>query len=224
MIDSWGCTTKENYDTKVERTTKYKPELLTMANLVNKHLKAFYTDNPTFRWFLADGTLLGAYRTGKMIKHDYDFDFGVFSTKEMLTKLYNYLSKVLEPTAYECKLVDSYADKIEVWDPKSGIHSDVAERFFNVIMDLQLYTVDPDDDNLVVINYFRQKAKVDKKYKREWFNKMSVIEFEGFVYPSVSFCKEFLEVTYGYLGEDARYDPDTDQYYKISQDTVQQAD
>lgn len=213
-MDSWGCTTLDNYNSKVERTNKYKPLLLDMANFVQNILVEYKKVDPSFKWFLNDGSLLGAHRSGKMVKHDYDFDFGIYYTKDKMSKLSKFLEDRLGGTNYKSLIIDNYAHKIEVWDPAHGIHSTVAPRFFNVIMDLQLFTVDPEDNNSVMVQYFRINNKDNNRYKKEWFDNMRTIEFEKFEYPCVSDPESFLKVTYGYIGENAVFNKETGKYEK----------
>ena len=213
MLDSWGCVTHENYNDKVERTNMYKPLLLKMATLVNTELLKYQRHvDSNFKWFIADGTLLGAYRDGRMITHDYDFDFGIYYSRDKLVQLHGYLEEQLKDTNYKCKLVESYSYKIEIYDPSHGVHSDVAPGFYNVIMDLQLYADDPDREDLVRLQYFRETNKVTNEYKKVWVMNTGTIKFEGYWFPCVSNPEAFLTVTYGYIGPDAVYDKDSGKY------------
>lgn len=213
MLDSWGCITEENYSSKVERTNKYKPLLLDMANFVQKALVKYRDqEDKDFKWFLNDGSLLGAFRTGSMIKHDYNFDFGIYYTKDRLVLLNDFLKKELQETNYECLIIQDYAYKIEIWDPTHGVHSKVAPRFFNVILDLQLFADDPENESQVKVQYFRVNNKDDGKYLKKWFQELKVIKFENYDYPCVSNVESFLKVTYGYIGDNALWDEESGKY------------
>lgn len=149
-----------------------------------------------------------------MIDHDYDFDFGIYYTKDKLVELNDFLTEQLKDTPYETLVIDSYAHKIEIWDPTHGVHSDVAPRFFNVIMDLQLYADDKEDDEIVRIQYFRTNDKDINNYKKEWFQNIKTIEFEDLDFPCVSEPEEFLNETYGYIGKNAIFDEVSGKYKK----------
>ena len=46
-------------------------------NILNEYSKI-----ADIKWFIMDGSLLGAYRNNKMVAHDYDFDFGLYCSKD----------------------------------------------------------------------------------------------------------------------------------------------
>mgnify|MGYP001030261023 CR=1 FL=1 len=75
-MDSWGVVTLDNYNDKCEETKKYGHYRLVLGFYCAKTL----TDLNA-KWWLDAGNLLGAYRDGKMIAHDTDFDIGVLATE-----------------------------------------------------------------------------------------------------------------------------------------------
>jgi len=67
--------------------------------------------------FIENGTLLGAWRNSKFIPHDDDFDFAMLiEAKEDIKKIFKIIKKFL-PDPYDCRIVNTYADKIEIYDP-----------------------------------------------------------------------------------------------------------
>lgn len=214
-LDSWGCITNANINEKIERTTKYKQALLLMVNDVQQILVEYQKQNNLFRYFLMDGSLLGAYRTGKMIEHDYDFDFGIyFDNNEKLTELYEFIKSKLPNynINYECKLLNTYSHKIEVFNPSYGTHSDVADDFYNCIMDLQLYMEDSNDDSIIRIQYFKDNYNMRCNFQKEWFFPLSTIPFENYEYPCANNPEKVLTEIYGFIGTNAVFDMETCKY------------
>jgi phosphorylcholine metabolism protein LicD len=212
-LDSWSCTTSQNIDEKIKRTTKYKKPLLEMANHVHKILSDYKQLNTNFDFFLMDGTLLGASRDGQMIRHDYDFDYGVYLTDKIkLNDLSDFVNTRLNDT-YVCKLVNTYALKIEVYEPVHGKHSEhIADDFYNVILDLQLYLDDPNDCTMLKVQYFKDDNINKYNLKKEWFFPTKQIMFENYMYPCPNDPLKVLTEIYGYIGHGAVFDKSTGKY------------
>jgi len=71
-------------------------------------------------YFIENGTLLGAYRNGKFIAHDDDFDFALLlDSKNEIKDIFNFIKDNLK-SEYKCRLIDSYCDKIEIYNPIYG--------------------------------------------------------------------------------------------------------
>ena len=69
-----GTITKDNLKTRYEETEKYGPIRLKLSRVVVDAMRKC-----GWVWSLDGGDLLGAYRSGKMLPHDDDFDFWVYS-------------------------------------------------------------------------------------------------------------------------------------------------
>ena len=208
-LDSWGCITNININEKIERTAKYKQSLLCMANNVQEILIDYQKENHSFKHFLMDGSLLGAHRNGKMIEHDYDFDFGIYfgDNVDKLMELYEFIKKRLyDYNHYECKLINTYSHKIEIYDPSLGVHSEVAEDFYNCIMDLQLYKIDENNKDILRIQYFKDDYHKRCNFQKEWFFPLSTILFENYTYPCANNPEKVLTEIYGYIGPNAIFD------------------
>ena len=82
-------------------------------------------DQLNIPWTIENGTLLGAWRNGKFILHDDDFDIALFFETDPIPRVPAMLNKVqqLLPAPYKARYVSSYADKIEVYDPTYGEYS-----------------------------------------------------------------------------------------------------
>ncbi len=169
-------------------------------------------------WFLDAGSLLGAYRNGKFIQHDDDLDFGLLIRLES----FDVLEKLLElsriffvqlPYPLEARLVTTYTDKIEVYDPTFGkfILADPSydgADFHFVTVDLQTYPVD-------------NRGIVRSTHRRRSFEVMiddvlplKTIDLEGESFPCPCRPKTYLEANYGCIEIGAIYDPVTRKYIK----------
>ena len=107
-------------------------------------------------YFLDNGTLLGIWRDNALIEVDDDFDLGVLVEHHeygapgyirglepaWLERLCLALRERLSGTRYTARLVSTYAQKIEVYDPSSGSFPLQGDRyggadFHHVTVDIQ---------------------------------------------------------------------------------------
>ena len=82
-VNSWSTHHKKTYEEMCEETKKYGPLRVKLALHVKEILNKLKCT-----WWLDTGNLMGAYRNGKMIPHDDDFDIAILSSKENFEKLY----------------------------------------------------------------------------------------------------------------------------------------
>ena len=254
-------------------------------------------DNKTSTFILHDfcienGTLLGAWRSGKFIPHDDDFDMAMFidllptrvggeeicSTEEgnntppltnsiykessksgldsksfddgilpltsqeadltrefrmrsVLEQIKAYLDACFEEDGlterYATRIVTSYCDKIEVFEPKYGDFALVNEfygddaRFHYVTVDLQPYVRVGDHgvgeekgcENLVVYHaLYRAKHSICLVFKEDDVMPCTEISLEGELFPAPHEVKAVLTEVYRYLGNDAVYNKQTTKY------------
>ena len=107
------------------------------------------------RYFLDNGTLLGLWRDGALIESDDDFDFAVlvdgkdFSTRWVVAFQQEFQRRLdarckHSGGTYHSRVVDTYAHKIEVYDPALGSFPLSGEqyngaRYHHVSVDLQMH-------------------------------------------------------------------------------------
>lgn len=165
-------------------------------------------------WFIENGTLLGAWRNGKFIAHDDDFDIGMLITSELeAVNIYKKIESQLMTSKYKCRLVNTYACKIEIFDEKYGKYILEEDKyrssdFHYVTLDLQFYLKLNKNkyERLYFINPI--KRVVDEK---ELIPTTKIkLEKERFNAPNN--ILEFLKQIYGSLEQNAKYNSKTGFY------------
>lgn len=164
------------------------------------------------KWFIENGTLLGAWCYGKFIEHDDDFDIGMLiNCKSEISKIYKIIEGLLK-SKYKARLVSDYAMKIEVYDEKYGKYVLGGEKynrsdFHYVTLDIQFYVK---NNNLYKCLYFiKPKIRVIDK---DILVPISNIILEGEKINSPRDVKEFLKKCYGSLDKNAKYNTNTGLY------------
>ena len=126
----------KNPDAGCDKYGKYRLELaLELKKILNEL---------TFIWFIENGTLLGAYRNNKFIAHDDDFDIAILiSDLKQIDTIFSSIKNLL-PKKYDLRLISSYSNKIEVFNPLYGNYILPGPQYNNrdyhyVTVDLQFY-------------------------------------------------------------------------------------
>ncbi|MEM7532752.1 MAG: hypothetical protein AAF639_11295, partial [Chloroflexota bacterium] len=169
-FDSHGLVTPESLEACRERSKKWRPAVVTMGKRVHDSIMSYKPDPETGLrpvCFLMFGSLLGAYRSGKMVEHDYDFDFGLCfffedsgkmanceQSREELVKLHQHMIETLDES-YTILLHNDYSCKLEVVQKSSGIHFYRYEPWYNVVTDIQIFYTN--DQNKFEIAYFAEE-------------------------------------------------------------------
>jgi cytidyltransferase-like protein len=228
--DTDGPQPMSRYGT--ERTNLAKEVALVMASMPCRP-----------RYFLDNGTLLGLWRNGELIENDDDFDFGLlvdaaeYSSKwvvnfqqDFQVRLEQRLSDNGSDMQYHSRVIDTYANKIEVYDPSvgsfplEGVRYGGA-RYHHVSVDLQIHVKEEELESLkdkvvpgpeqwqgVTIKHSdfstRGQAPVDA------YEPFGSLEYAGSTWPVPGQQEKFLSYMYGYLGLGAEFDLNTRLYRK----------
>ena len=124
-------------------------------------------------WTIENGTLLGAWRNGKFILHDDDFDIALFFETDPIPRVPAMSEKVQQLLAapYKARYVSSYADKIEVYDPTHGEYSllgphNEGASYHHCTVDLQFYERCEDSEDAYKCMYYANPC-VRKVYEKD---------------------------------------------------------
>jgi hypothetical protein len=167
-------------------------------------------------WTLENGTLLGAWRSGKFIAHDDDFDIALLFDQDAKNNLKKLLPKIkkLLPAKYDCRLVSSYTDKIEVFEPGKGKYilqgpNYQGADYHYVTVDLQAYEKKPKRGVYQSLYYINP---VGFSFNITDIHPIGEISLEGEQFPAPFKTKSALHSIYGSLKPGAKYNQQTGRY------------
>lgn len=172
-------------------------------------------------WTIENGTLLGAWRNGRFILHDDDFDIALFYDQDPRPQIPAVLEKVqqLLPAPYEARQVDTYADKIEVYDPNFGMYNLAVSKYngasyHHCTVDLQFYQRFGKE--------YRSLYYVHPHVKTVYYEDiypLGEIALEGETFQAPGNPEGFLTSLYGSLSPMAKFNSKTG-YYEVQGEDV----
>ena len=121
-MDSEGAASQlkewNNYKNPQSGMDRYGDQRMKLAILLRDNI----LNELGFPWIVENGTLLGAWRNGKFIPHDDDFDIAMFFENDAKSRLPDVMRKIkhLLPPQYDIRMIDTYTDKLEVFDASYG--------------------------------------------------------------------------------------------------------
>lgn len=206
-VNSWDTIREDNYASAVALTTKYGPHRVVMSLNVKDIL-----NKAGACWYIDTGTLVGAYRNGKMLPHDDDFDIGLLGTEDDLDRLHKILQNELSGQ-YKVRRIDTYCKKLEVYEESHGryvLDEKNGYDYHHVTIDIQLYCPVNEDD--VQIMYTRDNYGDYIKLKKDMIVPLGKIQYEGNEYNAPHDVEEYLTAHYGCLEEGAVFNKETMKY------------
>ncbi|XP_020913134.1 uncharacterized protein LOC110250832 [Exaiptasia diaphana] len=209
-LDSYCGVTADNKDEMVKEIAKVKSEKMALLKSVVAMMK-----KRGIQFWLDSGTLLGAYRNGKMIPHDFDIDLSVFGEDDL-----NAAHEVLEaikPDNYHVRKGHHNPDsvkvckKVEIFKEVNGGYN--CTHPSNVSMDIIMYDYADVNRSLIKTEYFGFNLEKNR-YKPEWLFPLGKLKFEDMELPVPNDPEAWLTEQYGYLGPDCYYDETVHKYRK----------
>ena len=184
------------------------------------------------RFFLDNGTLLGLWRNGELIDSDDDFDFGLLVCCEEFSadwaaafqsdfqgRLEQRLKDTGSDTPFRSRVVDSYAQKIEIYDPTHGSFPLDGERyagarFHHVTVDLQIHVeelqlqlpVDGQEEVRRGVSIRHADFETRGTGPGCSYEPFGSVSFAGAEWPVPGRQDDFLSYLYGYVGTGAEFD------------------
>ncbi|XP_011405501.1 PREDICTED: fukutin-like [Amphimedon queenslandica] len=213
---------KEEYESKIDTrgTKESEKQLLIQESALLKpyRIEVFAAvvdllNTMKIKWWISDGTLLGWYRNNQsMLPHDYDMDIGV--TEDDIQAVWKNRAKL--PTNIELQNVSS--KKLAAYHLELPPEPESGTFFWLAPTDIISYQKEATRDiwhcnfdvNGMHLSY--------SEFPNDVLFPLVESKFEGVSVYVPQKPKEYLEILYGYIGEDAVWDPATNKYKKKNDD------
>ena len=209
LLSCWGEVTSENEQEVIAANREIHPRIREMLSTVAKILNA-----AGIEYWIDQGTLLGAYRSGQFIARDSDADLAIRSAEhfEALAPLLN--SEL--PDIYGWERKGSHCNGYRIWLKSGGTFKGSWKgkviEWPLVACDAMFYQFDAHEQ--AYVQQYEGFGVEECFYPQATIFPLGQIEFEGSMYPCPARTREYLEIQYGYIGEGAIWDPEAARWVK----------
>jgi len=210
ILSCWGEVTSENEQEVIVANREIHPQI--------EELLSVLTDILNFakiEYWIDQGTLLGAYRHGKFIARDSDVDIAV-RNEEHFEALPELLESKL-PSEYGWKIKGEHCRGYKIWLESGGTFNGTFEgraiQWPRVVCDVMFYKFN--GQNKTYVQQYQGFGVETFFIPETMIFPLNQIEFEGSMYPCPTRLKEYLEIQYGYIEQDAFWDPEINRWTKI---------
>jgi len=200
---------KNNFKKEDAGCDRYGTQRLELA----LYLKNNVLTNINKPYFIENGTLLGAWRNGKFIPHDDDFDFAMLiDSEDEIKDIYDIINEKLLNSKYKARIINTYSSKIEIFDEAYDKYILLGTKYNGhdyhyVTVDLQFYLkVDNEYKQLYYIN------PLNFNFSEDILLPLTKIDLENETFNAPAQVETFLKKNYGSLDPNASYNSKTGFY------------
>jgi phosphorylcholine metabolism protein LicD len=209
LLSCWGEVTTENEQEVIAANRKLHPQIEELLSVLSDIL-----NTAKIEYWIDQGTLLGAYRHGKFIARDSDADIAIRNEEH-----FEALSELLEsklPSVYGWEIKNHHCRGYRIWLKTGGTFNGTFEgrdiQWPLVCCDVMFYQYN-EEDKTYVQQY--QGFGVETSFIPETvIFPLDQIEFEESMYPCPARVEKYLEIQYGYIGENALWDREINKWIK----------
>ena len=209
LLSCWGEVTTENEQEVIAANRKIHPKLEKLLSILSEIL-----NSAKIEYWVDQGTLLGAHRSRKFIARDSDVDIAI-RNEEHFEAIPELLGSAL-PSAYGWERKGSHCRGFRVWLKTGGTFKGTFEgkqiEWPLVACDVLFYR--SGKKNKTYVQQYEGFGMDTFLIPEAMIFPLGQIEFEGRMYPCPAEVKQYLEIQYGYIGEGAIWDADTDRWVK----------